>query len=93
MKLLENKFKLAFKNYSFNFSNVSKGVKPFLLADLINKSTHDCALIVLSNNAILNSYLKIYEKTDLYIFFGIIYKYSCCKIFLYQNYYLKLIFL
>ena len=62
MKLLENKFKLAFKNYSFNFSNVSKGVKPFLLADLINKSTDDCALIVLSNNAILNSYLKILKN-------------------------------
>ena len=62
MKLLENKFKLVFNNNSFNFSNVSRGVKPFLLADLINKTTDDCTLIVLSNNTVLNSYLKILKK-------------------------------
>ena len=63
MKLLENKFKLAFKDNSFNFSNVSKGVKPFLLVDLINIIPDRCTLIVLSNDEDINSYLKIIKRT------------------------------
>ena len=62
MKVLENKFKLTFRNNSFAFSNVSRGVKPFLLANLINNLSKGSILIILDNDKELNSYLKIIKK-------------------------------
>ena len=55
MKVLENNFKLKFKNKSLNFNNVSEGIKPFVITELIEEKK---IVIVLNDNKLLDLFAK-----------------------------------
>ena len=62
MKVLENKFNLDFKENTFNFNNVSKGIEPFLISNLAEKYFKKNLLIVLENDFQLNNYKTILDQ-------------------------------
>ena len=57
MKVLENNFKLNFKNNSFNFYNASDGIIPFIISEILQNKKK--IVIALSDN----KYLKPFAKT------------------------------
>jgi len=62
VKVLENKFNLDFKENTFNFNNVSKGIEPFLISNLAEKYFKKNLLIVLENDFQLNNYKTILDQ-------------------------------
>ena len=48
MKVLENNFKLNFKNNSFNFYNASDGIIPFVISEILQNKKK--IVIALSDN-------------------------------------------
>ncbi len=64
MKVLENNFNLNFRESSFNISNVSKGIEPFLISDLSKKLLNQNILVILDNNNDIYEYQKIIKKLN-----------------------------
>ena len=57
MKVLENNFKLNFKNNAFNFYNASDGIIPFVISEILQDKKK--IVIALSDNKHLKPFAKI----------------------------------